>query len=88
MRWMSTGSMKEDWTATCGVLLRVFVDRVQSGIAIGVFACFCSAIILFVGKQRLNFGLNFSLSFSEWNLKRHIMKFVVWSKLALGKGKF
>lgn len=50
MRWMSTGSMKEDWMATCGVLLRDFVERVQSGIAIGVFACY-SAIFLFVGKK-------------------------------------
>lgn len=55
MRWMSTGSMKEDWTASCGVLLKVFAGRDQSGIAIGVFACCYSEIILFVGKKRLNF---------------------------------
>lgn len=36
--------------ATCGVLLRDFVERVQSGIAIGVFACY-SAIFFFVGKK-------------------------------------
>jgi hypothetical protein len=50
--------------------------------------CFLQcAIISFVGEN-VEFWVKLFFLISEWNLKRRTRKFVVLSKLALGRGNF